>query len=253
MKFQNLHSHSSHHLGHILQWKLGLRKEHRPTIAPEWSHTDDLVPMPVDLPLIQHPEAGSIQVTWIGHASFLVQVAGKAFLFDPVFGDHCSPVPLPGMRRLHPHGIRLDDLPELNGIFLSHNHYDHLEKRTIAKLGAEVPCHVPIGLGRFVGKLGVRNCREYQWWDSNSIGEDWTVHCVPAQHFSLRGFHDRDRTLWCGWVLEIEGAKIYFVGDTGYAPLFHEIRKRVGTMDLSMIPIGAYHPRSVMQSMHVDP
>ena len=252
-RFQNQHPHDSHHVGHILQWKLGLRREGSPEVAEQWIRADDLQAIAVNSTQIEAPDQRCVQVTWIGHASFLVQVAGRNFLFDPVFDTYCSPLPLPGLKRLHPPALTLSDLPKLDGVFVSHNHYDHLEKRTIRALGATVSCHAPVGLSNWLGRLGVRDCSEYAWWDAVPIDDELTVHCVPAQHFSSRGLHDRNQTLWCGWVLEMAGFKIYFVGDTGYAPLFREIRQRIGAMDVSIIPIGAYRPRSVMQPVHVDP
>jgi len=251
-RFRNLHPHPIHRFRHFLKWKFSPPEACDEDLPEELKNPDDLVPVVPDHEAIQDPDKSSIQVTWIGHASFLVQIAGRNLLFDPVLGEHCAPLPFPSLKRRNPAALGLKTLPRIDQLFLSHNHYDHLEKSTVKTLGANIPTHVPQGLAGWLGGLGVHECHEYGWWDGKSV-KGLRISCVPSQHFSARGPHDRNRTLWCGWVIELEGTRFYFVGDTGYAPLFTDIRKRLGAMVVSIIPIGAYRPRWFMKPVHVDP
>lgn len=251
-RYRNLYPHSPHGLWQILQWKCHFRHEATPTIDDKWKCPQDVIPQAPNHKLLNHPSATAIQITWIGHASFLVQAKGLNFLFDPVFEQHCSPIPLPGTKRHQPPALVRSELPSIHGIFISHNHYDHLEQATVRYLGKETFYHIPNGNGPWLLKHGGPHYREYSWWDSHGFG-DFSVHCVPAQHFSSRGLHDRNLSLWCGWILEIDGLLLYYVGDTGYAPIFHTINEHFGPMDIAIIPIGCYSPRWVMRGVHVDP
>ena len=253
MRFVNLYPHRNHHPGHVLQWKFGFRRESREEVEEHFFDEDDLLAQAADREMIRNPGPGTIQVTWIGHACFLLQVGGVNLLVDPVFREYCAPVPVPGFRRLHPPGLTLDELPPVDGVLITHNHYDHLESQTIRALGEGVSCFVPAGLESWMRRRGKPKTKGFAWWDSESIGDDCVLHCVPAQHFSSRSFHDRNATLWCGWIVEIGSARVYIVGDTGYCPVFPEIRERIGAMDVSIIPIGAYRPRWLMHPVHVDP
>ena len=156
------------------------------------------------------------------------------------------------MRRLAGPAVDLKTLAHVDGVFITHNHYDHLDRETIERLPADMPFIVPAGLSRWFSALGRTNVQELDWWNSTHFAGH-EVTCVPAQHFSSRTLWDRDRTLWAGWILKAGSKTIYIAGDTGYCPVFKEIGARFGPMDLSIIPIGAYEPRWFMEPMHVNP
>ncbi len=226
--------------------------EETPPIPPE-----DVPPyqpqiVPPDLQRIKNPDSTQIQITWIGHATFLIQVDGMNILSDPIFSDRCSPVTFAGPKRIAPPGIPFDELPPIQAVVISHNHYDHLDAPTVARLGNKPKYFVPLGLAKWFEENGISNVVELDWWESYSF-DGLKFHSVPIQHFSGRSFFDRNETLWSGWVLESRSGKIFFAGDTGYSPDFKEIGKRFDSIKVSMIPIGAYRPRWFMSPVHVDP
>jgi N-acyl-phosphatidylethanolamine-hydrolysing phospholipase D len=218
-------------------------------------------------------DAGSLSATWVGHSTLLLQVGALNVLVDPVWSDRASPFPFAGPKRWVPPGVALDALPPLDVVLLSHNHYDHFDVPTIRRLAALHPAarwHVPLGLAGTVTTLGARHVVEQDWWDERAVtSDDSSAHeapvddpspheaawigCTPAQHFSARGPHDRDRTLWCGWTVRTAQWRVYFAGDSGWFPEFGAIARRFGPFDLAAIPIGAYQPRWFMQPVHMDP
>jgi N-acyl-phosphatidylethanolamine-hydrolysing phospholipase D len=194
-------------------------------------------------------------LTWIGHATFLVQVGGQNILTDPHFTARASPLQFAGPKRLVPPGLALRDLPALDVVLISHNHYDHLDDgsvRWLAKHHPKAVFVVPLGVRRWLQRRHVGNAVELDWWQRHD-GHGFSVTAVPAQHFSGRRHNDRNRTLWCGFVLEAANKKVFFAGDTGYSKDFADIGERLGPMDLALLPIGAYEPRWFMKSMHVNP
>lgn len=212
---------------------------------------------PVAEPLIAYPHGndGEVTATWIGHSTVLLQLGGLNVLTDPVFSERAFPVQWLGPRRLMAPGLRLDALPPLDVVLLSHSHYDHLDRpaaRRIAREHPEATWAVPLGLARYLRGWGVREVVELDWWEQAAIG-DLRVMSTPARHFSARRFGDRNRTLWCGFALEAAGVRVLFAGDTAYHPDFGEVGARCGPFDLVMIPIGAYDPRWFMRVAHVDP
>lgn len=191
-------------------------------------------------------------VSWIGHATLYVRLGELSFLTDPVYSERASPVAFAGPKRLVPPGVPLAALPALDFVLLSHDHYDHTDLRTLRIIAARgIPFVVPTGVGELVRRVGGRVI-ELGWWESSSVG-GVRLHCVPAQHFSGRGFTDRNRRLWAGWVVEGAGRRFYFAGDTGYFPGFAEIARRLGPIDLAAIPIGAYLPIEMMARIHLNP
>jgi N-acyl-phosphatidylethanolamine-hydrolysing phospholipase D len=203
----------------------------------------------------------ALTVTWIGHATALIQIGGKNVLTDPMFGEWASPVRWARLRRWVPPGIALDALPPLDLILLSHNHYDHLDAPSVRALTGRFPRSpwvVPSGLGGTVGRIAPRDgpderdVRELQWWQSAEIG-GITVTATPAQHFSARGPFDRNRSHWCGFAIAAAGRRVYFAGDTGYHPEFPAIGARLGAFDLALVPVGAYEPRWFMRPVHMNP
>lgn len=192
--------------------------------------------------------------TWIGHASFLVQLGGLNILTDPVLSKRTSPVQWAGPRRLAPLGLQFDELPKIDVVLISHNHYDHLDASTVCKLAQrDAPLFVvPLGLREWFERRRIAHVTELDWWQSTEA-RGLVVHAVPAQHFSGRAARDRNRSLWCGFVFERAGQRHFFAGDTGYGPDFADIGRRFAPIDVAMIPIGAYDPRGFMQPVHVNP
>ena len=247
--FQNQHAHAAHGVVDILKWKLGLTPGD-PDDAADDGLPDVVAP---DLDAIASPDPDTLQITWIGHASFLIQLGGLSILVDPVYASYCAPVPLPGLRRLQPPGIPWQNLPPIDAVFISHNHYDHLDASVVKKLAASTLFIVPDGLEKWMTRHGVKQVVSMAWWQQETILGDLKATCCPAQHFSARTPFDRNRSHWCGWMIEWRGKKIYQTGDSGYCPHFKDIGHRFGPMDVSLIPIGAYAPRNVMEVVHITP
>ena len=207
--------------------------------------------------MIAAPRAarGYRSVTWVGHATVLLQLGPFNVLTDPIWSERASPLPWIGPRRLMPPALRFEQLPEIDLILLSHNHYDHLDAPTVRRIAQRFPAAswlCPMGLGSLLRSFGVRHLVERDWWESVET-LSYTATCVPAQHFSARSMGDRGDTLWCGWTLETDGVRVYFAGDTALHPEFEQIGKRCGPFDLVMLPIGAYEPRWFMRSVHMNP
>ncbi len=191
-------------------------------------------------------------VTWIGHSTLLIQIDGINILTDPIWSERCSPVNFAGPKRHVPPGLAFDDLPEIDVVLISHDHYDHLDKATIKMLGNKPLYLVPLGVGAILRDWGMTRYSEMDWWDSMKFNGVEIV-CVPAQHFSGRSLFNRNKTLWSGWVVRGKNQNFYFAGDTGYFPGFKEIGKRYGPFDLAALPIGAYLPRWFMGPVHLSP
>jgi L-ascorbate metabolism protein UlaG (beta-lactamase superfamily) len=250
--YRNLAPHDEHGFFDFLKWRLGGGPEEAPGVPAD--QLPKFVPPIVtpDLEAIGRPQGDAIQITWIGHASFLIQVGGLNVLTDPMFSERASPVGFAGPRRLAPPGIALKDLPRIDAVIISHNHYDHLDSDSVTALGNGPRYFVPPGFEPWLKRRGITNVQELDWWGS-AEHRGLRFHAVPVQHFSSRTLFDRNEMLWSGWVIETTAGRIFFAGDTGYAPLFQEIGKRFGPIRLSLIPIGAYSPRWFMRAMHVDP
>jgi L-ascorbate metabolism protein UlaG (beta-lactamase superfamily) len=197
--------------------------------------------------------AGAV-VTFVGHATFLIQTAAGNILTDPMYSKHAGPWNRFGPRRVRPPAIAFDALPPISIVLLSHNHYDHCDLPTLGMLAERFDPLVvtPLGNGRLARAAGIGRVEELDWWQSaQSSGVPITL--TPAHHFSARGPFDRNRALWGGFMLTADHARIYFARDTAYAPFFHDIRQRLGPIDLALLPIGAYEPRWFMQSVHMNP
>ena len=205
-----------------------------------------------DLFRVKNPDSDQIQITWVGHSTFLIQMDGFNILTDPVFNDRSSPFSFGGVKRLVPPGLRFEDLPPIHVVLISHNHYDHLDEHTVKRLGGKPKYLIPLGLARWFKKRKIDNFTELDWWQS-SFSDGLKLHCVPTQHFSGRTLFDRNKTLWSGWIVEGQKGKVFFAGDTGYSPAFKEIGNRFGPLRISLVPIGAYRPRWFMKPVHVDP
>jgi L-ascorbate metabolism protein UlaG (beta-lactamase superfamily) len=193
-------------------------------------------------------------VTFIGHSTFLIQTEAGSILTDPMYSRRAGPLNLVGPRRVRRPAVRFEDLPPIAMVLLSHNHYDHCDLRTLRRLAKRFDPLVltPVGNGSIVRKTGVRRVEELDWWQEAQRSA-LPITLTPARHFSARTPFDRNRALWGGFLLVAGGVRIYFAGDTAYAPFFKTIRQRVGPIDLALLPIGAYEPRWFMQSVHMNP
>lgn len=194
-------------------------------------------------------------ITWVGHATFVVQMAGMTFLTDPIWSNTPSPVPKLGPRRFVEPGIAIADLPAIDFVTISHNHYDHLDLptlRALAKRDPDTTFFVPEGNGALLRSVGITNVTELNWGERVEQG-NVTVHCLPSQHWSKRSLTDTNKSLWSSWAVTGPDRRFYHAGDTGYFAGFKEIGKRLGPFDLAAIPIGAYTPRAMMKSSHINP
>jgi len=220
-------------------------------------------------------------VTWIGHATMLVQAGGLSVLTDPIFSRRASPVQFLGPARAQKPGIALEDLPHIDVVVISHNHYDHLDRASVKALagqaGGEPLFLVPLGLKAWLQRLGVTRAVELDWWESyvheagprgevgpkeEAGGGPVEFHFTPVQHWSGRSLQDRNKTLWGGWAVFGADCHWYFTGDTGYSRDFMDIRHRFaarqtpqqgGGFDMALIAVAACLPRWFMQLQHVDP
>jgi L-ascorbate metabolism protein UlaG (beta-lactamase superfamily) len=194
-------------------------------------------------------------VWWLGHATVLLRIGGLHVITDPHLGRRASPLPFAGPVRRVAVPARADELPSIDAVLISHNHYDHLDAasvRAILRSHPHATFYVPLGLGSWMRRRGVSRVHELDWWERREH-EGLEVHCVPAQHWSARWLLDRNRTLWCGWFLRTQGFSFWFAGDTGWTPRLATIAERLGSPDLAALPIGSYEPRWFMRPQHIDP
>jgi L-ascorbate metabolism protein UlaG (beta-lactamase superfamily) len=205
----------------------------------------------------QRPPAldGSVAVvTFIGHSTFLIQTPAANILTDPIYSRRAGPLNMIGPRRVREPAVRFDDLPPISMVLLSHNHYDHCDRRTLGMLADRFDPLVvtPLGNGALVRSCGVHRVEELDWWEE-AKSPALPVVLTPAHHFSARGPFDRNRALWGGFMIAPGGSRIFIAGDTAYAPFFHDVRQRLGPIDLALLPIGAYEPRWFMRPVHMNP
>lgn len=193
-------------------------------------------------------------VTWVGHSTLLIQLDGVNILTDPQWSDRASPVTFAGPRRVTPPGVSFDQLPRIDVVLISHDHYDHLDVATVARLAERhrPVFFVPLGLKGWFADRGIADVEELDWWDKRTI-EGLIITCLPAQHFSGRTLWDHNRRLWSAWAVAGREKRLFFAGDTGYYDVFKEIGSKVGPFDVAAIPIGAYLPPSIMRMTHITP
>jgi L-ascorbate metabolism protein UlaG (beta-lactamase superfamily) len=195
-----------------------------------------------------------VVVTFVGHATFLIQVGTANVLIDPVYSGRASPSSFAGPRRHRAPGVRFDDLPAISLVLLSHNHYDHCDLGTLRLLERRFhpPVVTPLGNGPLLRSAGFSQVEEIDWWQA-AREAPLPITLTRAQHFSARGPFDRNRALWGGFLIEAGGLRILHAGDSGYGPHFHEIAARLGPIDLALLPIGANEPRWFRKDIHMNP
>lgn len=246
----------------------------------QWErHTQGLPKPPANgyhFPLL-HPDVGWLKanrsqtaVTWIGHATTLVQLAGVNILTDPILSERAFPVQFLGPKRKVPPALTAKELPHIDVVLISHNHYDHLDRDTVHALNAQPggpPLFlVPLGVKQWMADEGITHVRELNWWEHTAV-KGLRIDFLPVQHWSARGIFDRFETLWGGWAVRSDGQPVdggngtpdgkpfsfFFAGDTGYSKDFRDIDARFHGFDLALLPIGAYAPRWFMHKQHVNP
>jgi N-acyl-phosphatidylethanolamine-hydrolysing phospholipase D len=246
-------------LGDVLRWQWQRLRDRLPPPA-----TIPIPEAPADLNFIRHNAAAGSEmtpaVTWIGHATMLVQASGLSVLTDPIFSRRASPVQFAGPARAQRPGIAMQDLPHIDVVVISHNHYDHLDRGSVKALASQAggaPLYlVPLGVKGWLEGLGITHAVELDWWDGHTVtaGDSRPVEFrfTPAQHWSGRTLRDRNRTLWGGWAAIADDFHWFFTGDTGYSRDFAEVRRQLGEFDLALIAVGACLPRWFMKDQHVD-
>ena len=244
-RFHNPEINNDKSLLDVLGWKI----KGQAATWPDWVEIETQAPAPT-------PGPGEAVTTYINHATHLIQISGMNMLTDPIFSQRASPVSWAGPARVHKPAIALEALPKIHVVMISHNHYDHMDVESIRKLSQiHNPVFVvPLGNKELIEDMGAQKIVELDWWQDTKIeNSELKITLVPVQHWSARGMFDRNKALWGGFVVQSPSLKIFFAGDTGYNKFFLEIKKRLGIMDLSILPIGAYEPRWFMKEQHMNP
>lgn len=210
---------------------------------PKWREVKDNAPGP---PPAERVPKGKLVVTPVGHATFLIQMDGVNLLTDPIWSERCSPVSWAGPKRYRAPGIRFEDLPPIDAVLVSHNHYDHLDLPTLGRLAEKgVPRAItPLGNGDLIGEAGISHTEELDWWQSVRLTSDVTVTLVPARHFSMRTLWDRNQALWGGFVVSGPSGHVFHAGDTGYGNHFRDIARRFQGIRVALLPIAPFRPRT---------
>ncbi len=215
-----------------------------------------LPPIPPGLTAETKPDLAALaenQIAWLGHACFAMRLGGKLVLTDPYLGEHAGPFGF-GPKRFLPPAVTAHELPRLDLIVISHNHYDHIDTAALRtyRWRVETPVVCPLGVGALLRKQGYAQVIELDWWEDHAVS-GLTVTALPAVHFSGRGPFDRDKTLWASMAIASNERKVWFGGDTGYGEVFREIGRRAGPFDVALVGIGAYEPRIIMEASHATP
>jgi L-ascorbate metabolism protein UlaG (beta-lactamase superfamily) len=239
----------------LLRWKLTSRPEPSPGFI---SDVEQSIPP-------RRVEGSGLRTTLVNHSTVLLQQRGANILTDPIWSERASPLSWIGPRRRRRPGVSWEDLPCIDIVLISHNHYDHLDLPTLRRLAArgDSTFIVPAGGARLLRSENIGPAHELDWGESLSLPGSlpgspgslpgFTIHCVPALHFSSRGIYDRNTTLWCGYVIECRERLVYFAGDTAFGRHFAQIREKFGAPGLALLPIGAYQPRWFMSPVHMAP
>lgn len=243
-KFFNPTNHVIHSFWEVLKWKM---------TAEDNGWPEDLIPNKT-YPLPPLNTNQRAVVTFINHATFLIKLPNLNVITDPIFSERASPFKFIGPKRIREPGVKLEELPQIDVVLISHNHYDHLDIETLKQLDGKFhPLFlVPLGDEKLLKEAGIQNVREMDWWEEQVI-KDHKIVFTPAQHWSARGLFDKCESLWGSFFILSPNFKTYFAGDTGYGPHFNNIRLRLGNPDLALLPVGAYAPRWFMKANHMEP
>jgi L-ascorbate metabolism protein UlaG (beta-lactamase superfamily) len=228
----------------LLRWQLTRRPEASPAFIADVEQSTP--PSRVD--------GGGLRTTLVNHSTVLFQQNGFNILTDPMWSERAGPVSWAGPRRRRKPGVAFENLPAIDTVLISHNHYDHLDLPTLRLLAArdKSTLIVPVGVAQLLRSQNIGPVHELDWGRSLSL-QGFTIHCVPAMHFSARGIFDRNKTLWCGYLIESQNRLVYFAGDTAFGAHFAQIREKFGSPHLALLPIGAYDPRWFMSAVHMAP
>ncbi len=229
----------------VLRWQL----TSRPARWPRWVELAPQPPPPA-------PRAGELVTTWINHSTFLLQTTHGNVLLDPVFSPRASPVSWAGPRRVHAPGVALEALPRIDAVLVSHDHYDHCDLPSLRALVArhQPVCLAPLGHRALLAAAGAREIVELDWWQSAQVRPGLAVTLTPARHWTRREIGRANTRLWGGFLLQLAGQRVWFVGDSGYhEPTAKAVARRGGAPDLALVPIGAYEPRWFMAPSHMNP
>lgn len=230
----------------ILRWQLSARER------GTWTDYRDVAP---GVAPPQGVGRGELRVTFVNHATVLIQVDGVNILTDPIWSERASPFAFIGPKRVRPPGLRFEDLPPIHAVIISHNHYDHMDIPTLRRLAAEHKAPFFVGLGNraLLEREAVTGGVDLDWWQTVELKDGVRLTSVPVRHWTARATSDRRRTLWCGFVIETAAGNVYFAGDTGYGEHFAQARERFKSFRLALLPIGAYRPVWFMSDFHMSP
>jgi len=244
-RFHNPEGPPRHGFVDVIRWRL----TSKPGRWNAWTHAEPGAPPP------ERVAGEKLRITFVNHATVLIQTGGLNILTDPIWSDRASPFTWAGPKRHRSPGLRFEDLPPIDVVLLSHNHYDHLDVATLMRLEKEHRPRFISGLGNraLLHNLGIANAIELDWWEKIELPDQASATCVPAQHFSGRSLADVDCTLWCGFVIQAAAGNIFFAGDTAVGNHFKQIKDRFGKFRLALLPIGAYLPGWFMHPVHLSP